>query len=143
MVLAGGCVSGCLYKAATGNLNSIVAVLMIPVGIMLVEFGPLNPLQSALKSYVISTPEGEKLSLPALTGIPFWVWALIFGLATLVVGTRKLLSNPARPKPHKPVNPVEKVLTKPWKAWQAGVGQREKLPARCDPRCHAGGTAAD
>jgi len=121
MVLAGGCVSGCLYKAATGNLNSIVAVLMIPVGIMLVEFGPLNPLQSALKSYVISTPEGEKLSLPALTGIPFWVWALIFGLATLVVGTRKLLSNPARPKPHKPVNPVEKVLTKPWKAWQAGV----------------------
>ena len=32
IVLAGGCVSGCLYKAATGNLNSIVALLTIPSG---------------------------------------------------------------------------------------------------------------
>jgi uncharacterized membrane protein YedE/YeeE len=29
-VLAGGCISGCLYKAATGNLNSIAALLTIP-----------------------------------------------------------------------------------------------------------------
>jgi uncharacterized membrane protein YedE/YeeE len=36
-VLAGGCISGCLYKAATGNLNSIAAQLTIPVGVMLVE----------------------------------------------------------------------------------------------------------
>jgi len=44
MVLAGGCVSGCLYKAATGNLNSIAALLAMPFGISMVEYGPLHGL---------------------------------------------------------------------------------------------------
>ncbi len=40
--LAGGCVSGCVFKGATGNLNSIVALLAMPFGIALVEYGPLQ-----------------------------------------------------------------------------------------------------
>ena len=37
MVLAGGCVSGCLFKAGSGNLNSIVALLGIALGVSFVE----------------------------------------------------------------------------------------------------------
>ena len=37
----GGCISGCLFKAATGNLNSIAGLRTIPAGVMAVEFGPL------------------------------------------------------------------------------------------------------
>ena len=39
-VLAGGCISGCLFKAGAGNLNSMVALTGIPLGIGMVEVRP-------------------------------------------------------------------------------------------------------
>ena len=39
MVLTGGCISGTLYKAGVGHINSIAALLGIPIGIALVEYG--------------------------------------------------------------------------------------------------------
>ena len=42
MVLAGGCISGTLFKAGIGHINSIVALVGIPIGIALVEYGPLS-----------------------------------------------------------------------------------------------------
>ena len=67
-VLAGGCISGCLYKAAGGNLNSIVALLTIPSGIAFVEHGPLSKLNGALKSVKSVAADGGPVTLPSLTG---------------------------------------------------------------------------
>jgi uncharacterized membrane protein YedE/YeeE len=121
MVLAGGCVSGCLYKAATGNLNSIVALLMIPAGVMLVEFGPLKTLHQAMKGHVLSTAGGEKMTFVSLTGLPFWVWALIIALGTALFGLRRLHAESRR-------ETVEQVssfrwvswIGRSWRPWQAG-----------------------
>jgi len=44
MVLAGGCISGVLYKGASGNINSIMALMAVPFGVAAVELGPLNNL---------------------------------------------------------------------------------------------------
>ncbi len=53
MVFAGGCVSGCLFKAATGNINSIVALVMIPTGVALVEHGPFSAFNAWMKTFVV------------------------------------------------------------------------------------------
>ena len=63
---------------------------MIPAGVMLVEFGPLKPLLQTMSGHALSAPGGEKLSLQALTGLPFWVWALLFAIVTAVVGFKRL-----------------------------------------------------
>ncbi len=123
MVFAGGCISGCLYKGATGNLNSIIAILGIPVGIMLVEYGPLNSFHLWMKKHVISTSAGEKVSLSAVTGLPFWVLALFFTILTLVLVA--VFRNRRQSQKHhsradgKPL--LERIMTRPWKPWVAGV----------------------
>ena len=122
MVLAGGCVSGCLYKAATGNLNSIVALLMIPAGVMMVEFGPLKSLHQTMKGYVLNTATGEKLSLQSLTGLPFWLWALVIAIVTAVIGFKRLSRNRTGPESERVAGSVAKrFMTRPWKPWHAGV----------------------
>jgi uncharacterized membrane protein YedE/YeeE len=83
MVLAGGCVSGCLYKGAAGNLNSLVALLAMPVGIGLVEYGPLNGWLVRLKQVKIPAADGGPVTLSSVTGLPFWGLALILAGATL------------------------------------------------------------
>ena len=95
-VLAGGCISGCLYKAAGGNLNSIVALLTIPSGIAFVEHGPLSKLNATMKSVKSVASDGGPVTLPSLTGMPFWAWAVILSVGTLI--DRRPLSSPgARP----------------------------------------------
>ena len=123
MVLAGGCISGCLYKGAAGNLNSIVALLGVPVGVMLVEFGPLNSFHLWMKKHVISTAAGEKVSLYAVSGLPFWVLALLFAILTLVlVAVFKNRRQMKEPHPQNDDLPLlERIMTKPWKPWVAGV----------------------
>lgn len=123
MVLAGGCISGCLYKGAAGNLNSIIAILGIPIGIMLVEYGPLNGFHLWMKKHVISTAAGEKVSLYAVTGLPFWVLALFFAILTLILVRvfrkhrrveKRLSQNDGQPL-------FERIMTKPWRPWAAGL----------------------
>jgi len=123
MVLAGGCISGCLFKGAAGNLNSIVALLAVPVGVMLVEFGPLHGFQLWMKSHVISTAGGEKVSLYALSGLPYWLLALSFVLMTVVVilVRRKSHSAGERHNHEKRKPLMERILTGSWKPWIAGV----------------------
>lgn len=119
MVLAGGCVSGCLYKAAGGNMNSIMALLMIPVGVMLVEFGPLKPLHQRLRTYVLSTAAGEKVSLQAVTGLPFWVWAIVIAAVTASIAMRQMRKRRGNRKVSGSI--LEKWIRRPWKPWHAGV----------------------
>ena len=123
MVLAGGCISGCLYKGASGNFNSIVALLTVPVGVMMVEFGPLNGFQIWMKEHIISASGGGRLSLPALTGIPFWSLATIFAVGTLaaVLLRRKRISSEINNHNSEGVPALKRIITKPWRPWAAGL----------------------
>lgn len=123
MVFAGGCISGCLYKGATGNFNSIIAILGIPIGIMMVEYGPLNGMHVWMKSHVVSLAEGKAVSLFGLTGLPFWVLALIFAAVTLVAAIvlKRNRSNPTNGIKNNDTPWMQRVLTKPWRPWMAGL----------------------
>jgi len=83
-VLADGCVSGCLYKAAAGNLNSIAALIAMPVGIGLVEYDPLSGAFSSLKNARLTAPAGGAVTIPTLSGLPYWLLALLFASVTLL-----------------------------------------------------------
>jgi len=120
MVLAGGCVSGCLFKAASGNLNSIAALIAIPVGIALVEHGPLKGLNASLRASVIKTADGSALSLPAVTGLPYWTLAVLFAAVTVaMIARRRRQATEAPPTPTG--SGLERALTRPWRPWQAGI----------------------
>ena len=121
-VLAGGCISGCLYKSATGNLNSIVAVIAMPFGIGLVEYGPLHGFFESMKAKNIPATGGGALSLPAVTGISYTALAVIFALIT-IVAVLALRANPKGGRPQAKSDPpsLERAMTRPWKPWQAGL----------------------
>lgn len=123
MVLAGGCISGCLYKGATGNLNSIVALLAVPAGVMLVEFGPLNGFHLWMKKHLVTTGAGERVSLDAVTGLPFWSLALFFAVLTLssVAIFRKRQQKQKHPIQKDDKSFLERIMTKPWRPWVAGM----------------------
>ena len=120
MVLAGGCVSGCLYKGATGNLNSIVALLAMPVGIGLVEYGPLNTWLVRFKQARIPAADGGPVTLSSVTGLPFWALALLLAGATLAWALAR--ERKAAPEGASTTGSSGGVrLHRPWKAWQAGI----------------------
>jgi len=121
MVLAGGCISGCLYKAAAGNLNSIAGLLTIPAGVMAVEFGPLNPLQTAMNRYVLRSADGGPVTLSTLSGLPFWALALLFAAITMVI---ILVRRHRQPGTHRQATRetwMERALGRPWKPWASGI----------------------
>ena len=122
MVLAGGCVSGCLYKAATGNLNSIVALLTIPIGIALVEYGPLHDWFAGIKKIRAANVDGTSVTLSSVTGLPFWLLAALFAVATVVI----VVVRRGRRRPELAGKTLQEdrrrnVLSRSWKPWQAGL----------------------
>ncbi len=119
MVLAGGCVSGCLYKAGTGNLNSMAGLVGIPIGVMMVEFGPLRTLQASLKSYVLKTADGGVVTLPKLVGIPYWFLATLTVVVTVFLMTRQRRGSKMQSKNSEAL--AKRVLTRPWKPWASGL----------------------
>ena len=125
-VLAGGCVSGCLYKAGSGNLNSIFAIPGIFFGVALIETGPLHGFNRYLKTYKVAADDGGSVTFSSLTGAPFWVLALAIGLLTLVLAVvlmrrRTIAASPPTEDEANRPGLVKRVLTRPWKPWQAGV----------------------
>jgi uncharacterized membrane protein YedE/YeeE len=122
MVLAGGCVSGCLFKTGTGNINSMAALVGIPLGVAMVKSGPLAPIAARMGKYTINTAGGVSVSLPTVTHLPYWVLALVFvGMALLIAGIlrRAKKTESARVASSQPF--LKRALTRPWKPWQAGV----------------------
>ena len=124
MVLAGGCVSGTLFKAGQGNLNSMAALVAIPIGVAAVEFGPPQGLLRHLKSHVIPSSEGGSVTLSSLTGLPYAALAVLFAALTLAVVLflryRGAAPDPAVRKADGP-SLMQRILTRPWKPWQSGV----------------------
>jgi uncharacterized protein len=119
-VLAGGCISGCLFKAGAGNLNSMAAIVGMPLGIGMVEYGPLNALHRSMMTHVVTSGTGGPVTLTSVTGLPFWVLAVgIAGATVAGVGVRRA----RRPSPARDAqaHPARRLLTGPWKPWQAGL----------------------
>ncbi len=121
-VLAGGCVSGCLYKAAAGNLNSIMGLLGIPLGVAMVLGGPLSGVNRALKRFLVKAPGGGPVTLGTLTGLPFWLLALVIAALTLL----GVLWWRARHPKREPAEGLKRVagrhpLFRPWAPWKAGL----------------------
>ena len=80
MVLAGGCASGTCYRVGEGMLGSLWALLGFGLMTVVVDAGPLAPLQDALRSGVPGIPSP---TLPALLGVPGWALALGLSLPVL------------------------------------------------------------
>ena len=118
MVLAGGCVSGCLFKAGTGNLNSIVAILGIALGVSIVEYGPLHALNAYLKTFVVKASDGGSVTVASLTGLPFWGIALILVALTLGYAFKRRRKSPTS---GGGFSIKGKILARSWKPWQAGL----------------------
>lgn len=125
IVLAGGCVSGCLFKAGQGNMNSMAALVAIPIGVSAVAYGPLKGLNKALKTHIIKAADGGPVTLSSLTGLPYWLLALLIGAVTLAVII--ILANKKRNRAGEVKNQsqqpprLERALTRPWKPWHSGV----------------------
>jgi len=121
-VLAGGCVSGCLYKAGSGNLNSMAALVGIPIGIAMIEFGPLSGMQAFFKTYVIKPEVGKSVTLSSLTGLPFWILALIIAVITVIaIIYRNKNKKTAAFNSIDNYSITQKIFLRPWKPWQAGI----------------------
>jgi uncharacterized membrane protein YedE/YeeE len=122
-VLAGGCVSGCLYKGPAGNINSIMALMGMPLGMALAEYGPLSGLNKAMLGHVIKGADGHPVTLTSLTGLPFWLLALLFAAATLGaafwIHGKNSAAGGAKITSTEPL--FRRLMTRPWKPWQAGL----------------------
>jgi uncharacterized membrane protein YedE/YeeE len=120
MVLAGGCVSGCLYKAGTGNINSMAGLVGIPIGIAIVEYGPLHSIFISMKKFVLTNSDGGVISMSSITGLPFWLLALIFIAATLVISFLRK-KKVQKKNISDTVEGSKGLLFKSWKSWMAGI----------------------
>ena len=124
MVLAGGCISGCLFKTAQGNMNSLAALVAIPLGAVAVEYGPLHRIHTALRQKVLNAPDGGPLTLSSVTGLSYQTLAVIFLVVTIVVALiiSKRKKTPQGSTPGIDKKPLpHRILRSPWKPWQAGI----------------------
>jgi uncharacterized membrane protein YedE/YeeE len=114
MVLSGGCVSGTLYKAGAGHMNSLVALLGIPIGIALVEYGPLAGFNASLKSV-----NAGRITFSSVSGLPFWSLALI--LAGGTIGAALWMRGKADRPAAKGSGLSLALSAKSWQPWIAGL----------------------
>jgi len=124
MVLAGGCVSGTIYKCASGHQNSMLALLAIPFGIQAVDFGFLSGVDGYLRGHVLAGPGGKPVTLTTLTGIPYGVLALLFAVIALGLGIRAARRRKAPPGAvarKSSISLADRIFRRPWRPWVAGV----------------------
>jgi uncharacterized protein len=120
MVLAGGCISGCLFKAGAGNLNSMAALVGMPLGIQMVESGPLSGLNFTMTNRGRILGSEGAITLSSVSGLPYWVLSIGFAGATLAwYFLARTKRSSQVPRPHR--RGFWPFLTGPWKPWQAGL----------------------
>jgi uncharacterized membrane protein YedE/YeeE len=122
MVFAGGCVSGCLFKSAAGNLNSIVALLGIPLGVMTVDFGFLAGINNWMRTKTLAMSDESVITVNKLIGMPYWMVALIAAGGTLLfVFLRR--SKMGKDSPCRITRPfsIKMFMIRSWKPWVAGI----------------------
>ena len=123
IVLAGGCVSGCLFKSGQGNLNSMAGLVGIPLGVCAVAYGPLHGFNAMLKSHVVKAADGGSVTFGSVTGLPYWLLAMAIGLVTILamIFKRRRGNRLATTPNLKDRSLPERLLAGRWKPWQAGV----------------------
>jgi len=127
IVLAGGCVSGTLFKSGQGNLNSMAALVGIPLGISAVAYGPIQGLNRMLKSHLVTSADGRAVTLSSVTGLPYWALAALIAALTIGFGVSVMKRRAAAPaRSSAPGNDHtaeigERIFTRSWKPWQSGV----------------------
>ncbi len=123
IVLAGGCVSGCLFKSGQGNLNSMAGLVGIPLGVAAVEYGPFHGLTMYLKQFIVKAPGGSSVTFSSVTGLPYGLLAVIFAVVALMVAWMLKKKQPAHDNGIKKedIPLFQRIMTRPWKPWQAGV----------------------
>ncbi len=122
IVLAGGCISGCLFKSASGNINSMSGLVGIPLGISIVEFGYLNGLQKYMSGFVIKSEDGGPVTISSITGLPYWMLAAIFAVLTIigiVISSKKNIKQSQIKQDD--IGVVSRTIRRPWKPWKAGI----------------------
>ena len=154
-VLAGGCISGCLFKAGAGNLNSMAALTGMPLGIGMVEYGALNAVHRSMMTHVVTSGTGGPVTLTSVTGLPYWGLAVGFAGAT---AAGVLVHRARRPVPPARRSPAGSATAhRPMETVAGGTGHRPaggarvpvlcrhrpELPAGRDPRRPPGVRAAD
>ncbi len=133
-VLAGGCISGALFKAGQGNLNSLAALAAIPLGISAVEYGPLRPLHEKMLAAVIPAEGGGPVTLSSLTGLPYWALAVMFAALTLAAALwRRKKRGPAAKKAALDDSPDGSMLARPG---SPGIRESPSGCWGCSPGCH-------
>ena len=83
----------------------------------MVEHGPLHGLHTKMKSVVIRASDGGSITLSSITGLPYWLLAVVFGVITLLVA----LAVKKRRNVASEGWSWERALTRSWKPWQAGL----------------------
>jgi uncharacterized membrane protein YedE/YeeE len=121
IVLAGGCVSGCLFKTGQGNLNSMAGLAGIALGVAAVLNGPLHGFNKYLEQYAIKNADGSAVTFSSVTGLPYWVLAVLFGIGAIVIAVRMKHRKPASAIQKDEIPLLQRVVTRPWKPWQAGI----------------------
>ena len=125
MVLAGGCVSGSLFKAGNGHLTSLAALPGIALGVALVESGPLTGLNTWMKTFALKAHDGGPITLSSVTGLPFWALALVIVALTVVFAAARRRETGAQGTGSEAgtsgmsMNRI--VTSRHWKPWKAGI----------------------
>ncbi|PWB80215.1 MAG: hypothetical protein C3F08_04965 [Candidatus Methylomirabilota bacterium] len=90
MAFSGGCASGSTYRSGEGMVGSIIALLGFVFGMIMTNDGVLEPVQAALRSWVIEI-NGQPATLDRLLGVSPWMLAAIF----VALGGWWLLKSPS------------------------------------------------
>ncbi|MGM0454228.1 MAG: YeeE/YedE family protein [Thermodesulfobacteriota bacterium] len=122
IVLAGGCVSGCLFKSGQGNINSMAGLIGIPLGVSAVKYGPLHGFAAYLKGFIV-TDAGGPVTLSTVTGLPYGVLAVVIGAVTLLAAWR-IHQNQKKKQTaviQQDLPLMQRLVLRPWRPWQAGI----------------------
>jgi uncharacterized membrane protein YedE/YeeE len=118
MVLAGGCVTGTLFKAGEGSFTSMLALVGIGIGVTATDHGALSPLKSWLVTVTreVRTPTG----LHDLLGLSYELTAAVVALLLLLaLGAWHVTASRVAGRPLLP--PARSLVNGAWPAVVTGT----------------------